>query len=63
MEIAEKVTLQKMPDGYHSQHYSLTIGKEYKVRGEMGSSVVIETDEPGETASVHWSRFVTPNKI
>lgn len=61
MELPKTVTLHQMPDGYLSSHYKLTLGNEYTVRGEMGSCVVIDTDEPGETASVHWSRFVVPN--
>lgn len=52
------VVLNQKPDGYHSQHYPLTVGKEYAVRGEMGSCLVIDSDEPGQTASVHWSRFL-----
>lgn len=61
MKLPEIVTLHTMPDGYLSEHYRLTVGKQYRVRGEMGSCVVIDTDKSGETASVHWSRFVTPN--
>lgn len=60
MELPDTVTLHAMPDGYLSKDYALTIGKAYAVRGQMGSCVVIDTDEPGETASVHWSRFARP---
>jgi hypothetical protein len=61
MELPKTITLQQLPDGYVSQHYKLTIGKEYVVHGEMGSCVVIESDSPGERVSLHRSRFVPPN--
>lgn len=63
MGLPEFVTLRQMPDGHLSSHYNLTLGKTYAVRGEMGSCVVIDSDDPGETVSVHWSRFVAPTDV
>lgn len=51
------VILTTKPDGCLSSSYPLTLGKQYKVVGRMGSCLVVETDIEGETASVHASRF------
>ena len=59
--LPKSVILVTKPDGHASQHYPLTLGSEYKVLGQIGSCAVIETDEPGKSASVHWSRFEPVN--
>jgi hypothetical protein len=62
MNLPKMVTLHAMPDGYNGSHYPLTLGKEYKVHGEMGSCVIIEADD-GARVSVNWTRFVPTNIV
>lgn len=50
------VTLAEMPDGYESQHYPLTVGKTYEFCEWSGSNIIITTDEPEITASIHYAR-------
>jgi len=51
------VTLLEKPTGHDSQHYPLTVMKKYRFLEWSGSNVLITTDVPGETASVHYSRI------
>ena len=51
------VTLIEKPNGKESQHSPLTVGNVYAFLEWSGSNVVITTDVPGETASVHYSRI------
>ncbi|MFA5996962.1 MAG: hypothetical protein WC791_00575 [Candidatus Paceibacterota bacterium] len=51
------VTLIKKPAGYLSQHVPLTLGNTYEFLEWSGSCVVITTDIPGETTSVHYSHI------
>lgn len=51
------VTLLEKPTGYDSQHYPLTVGNTYEFLEWSGSNVLITTDAPGETASIHYSRI------
>jgi len=50
------VTLLEMPDGHTSKDYPLTVGNTYEFVDWSGSNIVITTDVPGETASIHYSR-------
>ena len=51
------VTLLEKPNGKESQHYPLTVGNVYEFLEWSGSNVIITTDVPRETASVHYSRI------
>lgn len=51
------VILLEKPTGKESQHYPLTGGNTYEFLEWSGSNVVITTDVPGETASIHYSRI------
>lgn len=57
IDLPEHVVLRVKPNCSLSQYYPVTLGKKYKVIGQMGCLYVIETDTPGKTASIHWSRF------
>lgn len=50
------VTLIEMPDGCESKNYKLTLGKTYEFIEWSGSNIIITTDAPDETASIHYSR-------
>ncbi len=56
-QLPKRVTLRVAPDGSLSCTYALKVGASYATRGRMGCCIVVDTDRPGETASVHWSRF------
>ena len=51
------VKLVKMPDGYESQHLPLTPLGYYTFLEWSGSNIVITTDDPDITASIHYSRI------
>lgn len=51
------VTLIEKPTGKESQHSPLTVGNVYEFLEWSGSNVLITTDVPGETASIHYSRI------
>jgi len=50
------VQLVEKPDGHLSHQYPLTVGSIYTFLGWMNTCVIISTDEPGQTASIHYSR-------
>lgn len=49
----DTVRLISMPSGAISQDYPLTVGREYVIRGFVGSNVVTTCDEPGRTVD-YW---------
>ena len=52
----EKYKLKELPEGYTSQYYELTIGKEYVFEDFTGNNVFITADD-GTSASFNVSRF------
>lgn len=50
-----RVKLIEKPHGCESQYYPLTVGNFYTFIEWSGSCVIITTDVPGETASIHYS--------
>lgn len=52
------VQLIEKPSGHLSHQYPLTVGNVYTFIGWMNTCVIITTDVPGETASVHYSRVL-----
>lgn len=51
-----KVRCIALPNGYTSQHYKMTLGKEYKVLGTFGGIYEIR-DDSGEYAFIAKTRF------
>lgn len=49
----DTVRLLSKPDGYLSQYTPATVGKEYLLKGFMGSCVVTTTDLPGDEG-IYW---------
>lgn len=52
----KKYKLRELPNGYTSQHYKLTVGKEYEFEEFIGNNVVVTSDD-GISASFNISRF------
>jgi hypothetical protein len=57
------VRLTEKPDGCVSQHYPLTVGKDYLLKGFMGSCIVITTDKPDFDASIYRGRAVIASPV
>jgi hypothetical protein len=57
--LPSRVTLRVKPNGALSQYYPVTPGQSYTVLDRMSDCFVIETDMPGQLASIHWSRFTS----